>query len=150
MKKRMLLLLAAIAAVGLTACGGEEPVATQEVDYDMTFANETGIDVTKLEIRYAADAEWSEITLSGGIWENNYEIPVSMEGQMPVAEDGWQVQMTFGDSGIQKVWEGIDFADDTIFTFTLADGAPAYEVSVEAAEGNAEEAEAQGGENMEK
>ncbi|MBQ3614934.1 MAG: hypothetical protein II993_02910 [Anaerotignum sp.] len=37
MKKRILaIFLAVFAAAGMTACGGEE-VATQEVDYDMTF-----------------------------------------------------------------------------------------------------------------
>ena len=60
MKKRILaLLLAVVAAVGMTACGGGNEVATTEVDYDMTFENQTGIDVSKLEIRYAEDADWS-------------------------------------------------------------------------------------------
>ena len=41
MKKRVLaIFLAAFAAVGMTACGGKE-VETQEVDYDMTFENQT-------------------------------------------------------------------------------------------------------------
>ena len=118
MKKRILaLLLVVSAAVGMTACGGK--VETQEVDYDMTFENQTGIDVEKLEIRYAKDADWSEIALTDGIWENSYQIPVSMEGQMPVAENGWEVQMTFADTDIQKTWEGVEFGDDIIFAFSM-------------------------------
>lgn len=135
MKKRILIVLAALLALGMTACGKEE-TPTTEVDYDMTFANETGIDVEKLEIRYADDAEWSAIALTGGIWESGYEIPVSMQGQMPVAEDGWQVQMTFADGEMQeeKIWEGIVFADDTTFAFSLKDGKTVCETSKKTAE----------------
>ena len=134
MKKRILaMLLAAFAAVGMTACGGEE-VATQEVDYDMTFENQTGMDVSKLEIRYAEDADWMEISLEDDTWASSYQIPVSMAGQMPVAEDGWQVQMTFDDDE-PCVWEGVEFDDAEVITFSLTeDGEPLAEIGVEAPE----------------
>ncbi|MBP3307739.1 MAG: hypothetical protein J6L66_09010 [Anaerotignum sp.] len=143
MKKRIFaLLLAVSAAVGMTACGGKE-VETQEVDYDMTFENQTGIDVSKLEIRYAEDADWSEIALTDGEWKSSYQMPVSMEGQMPVAEDGWQVQMTFADGDSQKVWEGVEFADDVILTFALdEDLEPVVTNSVPAPEGDIDETDA--------
>ena len=142
MKKRIFaMFLAVFAAVGMTACGGKE-VETQEVDYDMTFENQTGMDVSKLEIRYAEDAEWSEITLTDSKWQNGYKMPVSMAGQMPVAEDGWQVQMTFGEE-IQRVWDGVEFADDTTFTFSLdEDKEPSLQESMEAPEGDIAETEA--------
>ena len=134
MKKRILaMLLAAFAAVGMTACGGEE-VATQEVDYDMTFENQTGMDVSKLEIRYAENADWMEISLEDDVWASSYQIPVSMAGQMPVAEDGWQVQMTFDDDET-CVWEGVEFDDAEVITFSLTeDGEPLAEIGVEAPE----------------
>lgn len=119
MKKRILaIFLAVFAAVGMTACGGKE-VETQEVDYDMTFENQTGIDVSKLEIRYAEDADWSEIALTDGEWKSSYQMPVSMEGQMPVAKEGWQVQMTFAEGNSRKVWDGVEFADGAVLTFAL-------------------------------
>ena len=126
MKKRILaLLLAVSAAVGMTACGKE--VETQEVDYDMTFENQTGIDVSKVEIRYAEDADWTPIALTEDIWQSGYEMPVSMKGQMPVAENGWTVQLTFADADIRKTWEGVEFGDDIILAFTLEGGQPAVE-----------------------
>ena len=126
MKKRILALLLAIsAAVGMTACGKE--VKTQEVDYDMTFENQTGIDVSKVEIRYAEDADWTSIALTEETWQSGYEMPVSMKGQMPVAENGWTVQMTFADVDIQKTWEGVEFGDDIVLAFTLEGGQPAVE-----------------------
>ena len=126
MKKRILaLLLAVSAAVGMTACGKE--VKTQEVDYDMTFENQTGIDVSKVEIRYAEDADWTSIALTEETWQSGYEMPVSMKGQMPVAENGWDVQMTFADTDIQKTWEGVEFGDDIVLAFTLEGGQPAVE-----------------------
>lgn len=142
MKKRMLtMLLAAFTAVGMTACGGEE-VATQEVEYDMVFENQTGMDVSKLEIRYAEDADWSEITLTEAEWKNSYSMPVSMAGQMPVAEDGWQVQMTFADDKTM-IWEGVDFEDETILTFSIdTDGQPVVEIGQEAPETEPTEIEA--------
>ena len=131
MKKRSLaLLLAAVAAVGMTACGGEE-VAKQEVDYDMTFENQTGMDVSKLEIRYADNADWSEIKLTETEWKNSYEMPVSMAGQMPVAEDGWQVQMTFAD-GETMIWDGVEFADAENIVFSIEDGETVTESSADA------------------
>ena len=142
MKKRIFaLLLAVSAAAGMTACGGKE-VKTQEVDYDMTFENQTGIDVSKLEIRYAEDADWSEIALTDGEWKTSYQMPVSMEGQMPVAENGWQVQMTFADGDIQKIWEGVEFGDDIILAFSLDGTDPVVEVRTEALEGGIDETEA--------
>ncbi|MDO4530553.1 MAG: hypothetical protein Q4C06_01115 [Bacillota bacterium] len=134
MKKRVFaLLLVLLTAVSMTACG-EKAVETQEVDYSMTFENQTGIDVSRLEIRYAEDAEWSEIALSGGIWENGYRIPVSMQGQMPVAENGWQVQVTFKDSDMQKVWNGVEFGDGLVFAFSMAEGTYETLVTVSEAE----------------
>ena len=143
MKKRILaMFLTVFAAVGMTACGGRE-VETQEVDYDMTFENQTGIDVSVLEIRYAEDADWSEIALTDGEWKSGYQMPVSMKGQMPVAEDGWQVQMTFAEGDIQKVWEGVEFQDDVVLTFSLTeDMEPVVESGVAAAEGEIAETEA--------
>ena len=106
----------------------------------MTFENQTGIEVSKLEIRYAENADWSEIALTDGEWKSSYQMPVSMEGQMPVAADGWQVQMTFADGDSQKVWEGVEFADDVILTFALdEDMEPVVTSGVPAAEGDIDE-----------
>ena len=141
MKKRsLIMLLAALLAVGMTACGGEE-VPTQEVEYDMTFENQTGKDISKLEIRYADNADWSEISLTDGIWKNSYQMPVSMAGQMPVAEDGWQVQMTFTDEETD-IWEGVKFADETTITFSLEEGDETVLVSEPAEEAVYDETEA--------
>ena len=141
MKKRMIWMLTAAMTCALTACG-QESVPTQEVDYDMMFENQTGLNVSKLEIRPSDDAEWSEITLSEAEWKNSYEMPVSMQGQMIVAENGWQVQMTFGESEIQRVWEGVHFADEVTFTFTMENGEMQVITSTEAEEAPVEEMEA--------
>lgn len=139
MKKNILALL--LLTLGLTACGGEK-IPTQEVDYNMTFANQTGLNVSKLEIRPTEESEWSEITLSESEWKNSYEMPVSMQGQMPIAAEGWQVQMTFGESEIQRIWEGVQFADEVTFTFTMEDGETQVIASTEAEEAPAAEMEA--------
>lgn len=127
------LLLAAVAAVGLAACGAK--VETQEVDYDMTFENQTGKDVSKVEIRYAERADWSEITLTDGVWKDSYQMPVSMEGKMPIAADGWQVQMTFAEDETTGIWDGVCFSDETTFVFSYDDaGEPMVVPMVDAEE----------------
>lgn len=113
------LLLAAVAVVGLAGCGTK--VETQEVDYDMTFENQTGKDVSKVEIRYAEGEDWSEITLTDGIWKDSYQMPVSMEGNIPIAPDGWQVQMTFAEEETTGIWDGVCFSDETTFVFSYDD-----------------------------
>ena len=81
--------------------------------------------------------------LTDGEWKSGYQMPVSMKGQMPVAEDGWQVQMTFAEGDIQKVWEGVEFQDDVVLTFSLTeDMEPVVESGVPAVEGEIAETEA--------
>lgn len=124
-------LLTLFAAVGMTACGGEK-VKTQEVDYHMTFENRTGQDVSKLQIRYAEKADWMEISLEDGTLESGYRIPVAMSGQMPLAEDGWQVEMQFVGAEKAVIWDGVEFADGEVVTFFLdEDGEPESEIGMD-------------------
>ena len=134
MKKWFMMGMAAILACGLSACGTVETVPTEEADYSMVFANQTGKNVSKVEIRADEEADWYEITLTENEWKNSFEIPVSLQGQIPVAEDGWQVQMTFAGNDA-AVWDGITFADAQTITFSVDEnGMPAAEIVVEEAE----------------
>ena len=117
MKKWFTIAAAAMLSVLLAACGAEE-VPTQEVAYDMTFANRTGRNVAKLEIRPSEEADWCEITLTEAEWKSSYEIPVSLQGQVPPAENGWQVQMTFVGEDT-AVWENVFFSDTELITFSM-------------------------------
>ena len=126
--------MAAVLACALSACGTVETVPTEEADYSMVFANQTGKNVSKVEIRTSEEADWYEITLTENEWKNSFEIPVSLQGQIPVAEDGWQVQMTFAGSDT-AIWEGITFADAQTITFSVDEnGMTAAEVVAEEAE----------------
>ena len=134
MRKWFMMSMAAVLACGLSACGTAEAVPTEEADYSMIFANQTGRNVSRLEIRPSEEADWSEITLTENEWKNSFEIPVSLQGQIPVAEDGWQVQMTFAGNDA-AVWDGITFADAQTITFSVDEnGITAAEVAVEEAE----------------
>lgn len=134
MKKWFMIGMTAMLTCFLSACGAEATVPTQDVDYSMTFANQTGRNVSRLEIRPSEEAEWSEITLTENEWKNSFEMPVSMQGQIPVAEDGWQVQMTFA-SDDMAVWDGIVFADAQTITFSVDEnGETAVMVEAEEAE----------------
>lgn len=134
MRKWFMMGMAAVLACGLSACGAVENVPTEEVDYSMVFANQTGRNVSKVEIRASEEADWYEITLTENEWKNSFEIPVSLQGQIPVAEDGWQVQMTFAGNDA-AVWEGITFADAQTITFSVdANGMTAAQIAAEEAE----------------
>lgn len=134
MRKRWIHMAVASAALvlGLAGCGGEEKQqAMQEVDYRMTFANQTGRDVSKLEFRPSAEGEWWEISLSEEEWKSNYEMPVALKGVLPETEGGWQVQMTFADDGSQSVWSDVEFADEETITFSISGGIALAEVQAE-------------------
>lgn len=132
MKKRIFaMFLALFAAMGFAACGREK-VETREVEYDMTFENQTGSDVSKLQIRYADNADWMDISLQDGTWESGYRIPVSMAGQMPVAKDGWQVEMQFVGGEEPVIWNGVEFDDAEVIVFSIdEDGEPEAEVGMD-------------------
>lgn len=135
MKKRMFYMAAISAALllGLSGCGGEEPgqAQLQEAEYQMTFANQTGRDVSRLEIRPSAESDWQEISLSEAEWKSNYEMPVALKGLLPETEAGWQVQMTFADDGSQSIWDGVEFADEETITFSMQEGIATAEVQME-------------------
>ena len=51
--------------------------------------------------------------------------------------------MTFSEGDIQKVWEGVEFQDDVVLTFSLTeDMEPVVESAVPAVEGEIAETEA--------
>lgn len=138
-KTKSIFLGAALACMALvTGCGGGE-VETVEAHYDMTFANETGLDVTKLEIRAAEDSDWLEIALAESVWEDSYEIPVTLSGQIPVAENGWEAQLTFADGETTATVNGLHFADGVTFDFTLEGSELVATPEVEAEETPAED-----------
>lgn len=134
MKKWIIMAMAAVLSCGIVACSAEEDIEMQEVNYNMTFANQTGRNVSKLEIRPSEEADWSEITLTENEWKSSFEIPVSLQGQIPLAEDGWQVQMTFMGEGA-AVWDGIVLADAQTIIFSVDEnGEPAMQTIVEESE----------------
>ena len=144
MKKRILAICAVCITLlcALAGCGGEE-LPTQEVDYSMMFENQTGRDISKLEIRPSENIDWSEITLAEGAWKSGYEMPVTLQGQLPIAENGWQVQMTFADDDTTDIWEGVYFDDAVTFTFVLDEAEGTSVVpAVAAEEAEYQEAEA--------
>ena len=121
MKKRLALCLALVCSLGLFSACGKEKLPQQEVDYNMTFINETGQDVSTLKIRPTEDYNWTNNLLQKDTWKTGYEVPVSLNGQVPVVEDGWQVQMTFSD-GSENVWENVTLKDADKITFTQENG----------------------------
>lgn len=135
MKKGMfhIAVIGAALILGLAGCGGEDKAEAelQEVDYQMIFANQTGRDVSRLEIRPSEDGDWEEISLSEAEWKSNYEMPVVLKGMLPETEAGWQVQMTFVDDGTKGVWDGIPFADAETIIFSMAEGKATAEVQAE-------------------
>ena len=134
MKKRVLaIFLAAFAAVGMTACGGKE-VATQEVDYDMTFENQTGIDVSKLEIRYAEDADWSEIALTDGNYYTLSQLyPEEVLNYYREQGGSAHLEYVFGNgySIFGQVFEGLETVDAIAAAETDETDKPVKDITIE-------------------
>ena len=56
-------------------------------------------------------------------WKNGFSVPVTLNGMVPVVENGWQVQMTFTD-GTEQIWDNVVLEDGDTITFTLENGTP--------------------------
>lgn len=121
MKKKSALFLALVCSLGVLSGCGKESVPQQEVSYNMTFVNETGQDVSALKIRPTEDYDWTNNLLQKDIWKTGYEVPVSLNGQVPITENGWQVQMTFT-NGSENIWEDVTLKDADKITFTMESG----------------------------
>ena len=129
MKKKLWLGAVLIGIIfGVTACGEEatEPTITAE-NVTIDFVNQTGEDVGILRIRPAEEYDWSENLLQEEVWKQNYEMPVSLSGVLPAAEDGWQVEMKFLD-GTEEVWQGVALADNTVAVFSFENELPEVEI----------------------
>lgn len=123
MRKKLVLVLTLMCAVAAFAGCGKEEVPQQEVSYNMTFINETGEGASALKIRPTEDDDWTDNMLKESEWKNGFSVPVTLNGMVPVVENGWQVQMTFTD-GTEQVWENVVLEDGDTITFTLEDGTP--------------------------
>lgn len=129
MKKKLWLGALLVSLVfGVTACGEDEKQPTiEKASVTVDFINQTGEDVGILRIRPAEEYDWSENLLQEEVWKQNYEMPVSLSGELPEAEDGWQVQMKFLD-GSEETWQGVALDDSTTAVFSLEDGLPNVEI----------------------
>ncbi|WMI81450.1 hypothetical protein [Anaerotignum sp. MB30-C6] len=128
MKKKLWLGVVLVCmAFGVSACGDDkEPtVAAESVTVD--FVNQTGEDVGILRIRPAEEYDWSENLLEEEVWKQNYEMPVSLSGVLPEAEEGWQVQMKFLD-GSEETWQGVDIQNNATAVFSFENGLPNVEI----------------------
>lgn len=123
MRKKLVLVLTLMCAVAAFAGCGKEEVPQQEVSYNMTFINETGEGASALKIRPTEEDDWTDNMLKESEWKNGFSVPVTLNGMVPVVENGWQVQMTFTD-GTEQVWENVVLEDSDTITFTLEDGTP--------------------------
>lgn len=124
MRKKLVLVLTLMCAVAAFAGCGKEEVPQQEVSYNMTFINETGEGASALKIRPTEEDDWTDNMLQEAEWKNGFSVPVTLNGMVPIVENGWQVQMTFT-NGTEQVWENVVLEDGDTITFTLEDGTPA-------------------------
>ncbi len=120
--------------LGLSACseGEMEPPANGE-NVTIDFVNQTGEDVGILRVRPAEESEWSDNLLQEEVWKQNFEMPVSFSGELPKAEDGWQIEMKFLD-GTEGIWQGVHLANNTTAVFSYENGLPVVEIEESAKE----------------
>lgn len=114
--------------LGLTACSEAEngPVANEE-NISIDFVNQTGEDVGILRVRPDEEAGWSDNLLQEEVWKQNYVMPVSFRGELPKAENGWQVEMKFLD-GTEGIWQGVALENNTTAVFSYENGLPVVEI----------------------
>lgn len=117
---------------GAVACGNKQEnetaeILTEEVDKTINFENQTGESVGILCIRPNEDYDWSDNLVIDNAWQNNYKMPIYLNGEVPIMEAGWQVRTVFLDE-TEKIWEGVPLADNTTVIFHNKDGETSIEV----------------------
>lgn len=121
MKKFWLCLMMICCLLGFSACGSSEPeTEEQEISYSMTFVNDTGHDITSLQVRPTEDYDWTDNMLTEDVWQSGYEVPVSLSGMAPVTENGWQIKVVFAE-GVEHIWENVELSDGASINFALED-----------------------------
>lgn len=119
MRKFWLCLMMVGCLLGFSACGGSDTETEEvEISYSMTFVNDTGHDITSLQLRPTEEYDWTDNMLSEDVWQNGYEVPVSLSGMAPVTESGWQIKVVF-DEGVEHIWENVELSDGAAINFTL-------------------------------
>lgn len=119
--------------LALTGCGDDQQDQPQQAAETVTvdFINQTGEDVGILRIRPTEEYDWSDNLLQEEVWKDNFEVPITVNGVLPDAGDGWQVQMLFLD-GAEEIWQDVVLQDGTTATFSYANGLPAVNIESEA------------------
>jgi len=126
MKKGILLGMLLLFVCGLCACSQEEAkeVVMEVVDCSVPFINEMEKDVTALRVRPSDAYEWSGNILGDGAWSDSYSVDVIVSAEVPDAEAGWQVAMTFADNQ-ELVWNDLVMQNGVEYVFSYeADGTP--------------------------
>lgn len=132
MRKIWLCLMMVCSLFGFSACGSSEPETEEvEISYSMTFVNDTGHDITSLQVRPTEEYDWTDNMLTEDVWQSGYEVPVSLSGMAPVTENGWQIKVVFAE-GVEHIWENVELGDGVAINFAL-------EESDDSAEGTAED-----------
>lgn len=121
--------------LALTGCGDDQQEQPEQAAETVTvdFINQTGEDVGILRIRPTEEYDWSDNLLQEEVWKDNYEVPITVNGVLPDAGDGWQVQMLFLD-GAEEIWQDVVLQDGTTATFSYANGLPSVNIETEASE----------------
>ncbi len=121
-KKIILLLMVAVVGVMASGCGARRNTAKEEVSYEMKFCNQTEQNVSELHLRPVAEYKWTDNLLQDDLWENGFEVPVNIDGLVPVT-DGWQVKMIF-ENHTEQIWKDVKLHDGDTLVFSLDDGTP--------------------------
>ncbi len=127
MRKPKFMVMAVLCVAMLAGCQSKEPVETKDVSYELTFRNDTGVDISTLCLRPAVDNyKWTANLLQEEVWKNGNDVPIELTGKIPVTDKGWEVKVTFAngeDKDAEHIWEGVQIADDAEISFTMKDAA---------------------------
>lgn len=102
-------------------------VQTKEVDQTINFENQTGQTIGVLCIRPNDQYDWSENLIVDAALKNNFEMPIYLNGSVPVVEGGWEVRTVFLDE-TEMIWDNVSLEDNTTVIFHINNGESSVEV----------------------
>jgi len=123
MYKRKIAVLLMICAAGLLA--GAVVLRAQNIRFDFTLVNKTGVDIIKVFISPSEEDDWGEDVLDVDVLEDAESVELEFDEE-EVAEL-WDLKVEDED-GTAIIWEGLDLTEIMSCTLKIVQGKPVAEI----------------------
>lgn len=90
------------------AAEGEKAEETKKTSKrEVEIINNIGKDLSSARIRPSDTSDWSANLLVEDVWKDGYALPITLKGDYPEGDAGWEVEVTYAEDSKTDVWKGV-------------------------------------------